>query len=73
VSKIVSIGLFYRPLAAKKQFLPVFWTSAFSDVASWRQSEKAECSAQLQTFPYLTHQTRFCILVPSWQNRAHKL
>ena len=24
------------------QFLPFFWTSAFSDVDSWRQSEKVE-------------------------------
>ena len=29
----------------------VFWTSAFSDVANWHQSQKA---AQLQTFPYQT-------------------
>ena len=35
----------------------VFWTSAFSDVANWQQSEKVEqlnTGAQLQTFPYPT-------------------
>ena len=43
VSKIVSMGFFYRPLAAKKQTIfSVFWTSAFSDVDSWRQSGKVE-------------------------------
>ena len=41
VSKFVSIGLFYRPLAAKKN-LCLFWNSAFSGVDSWRQSEKVE-------------------------------
>ena len=42
----VSIGLFCRPLAAKNpQFLPffaIFWTSAFSVVANWQQSDKVE-------------------------------
>ena len=42
----VSIGLFCRPVAAKKpQFLSfsaVFWTSAFSDVANCHQSQKVE-------------------------------
>jgi len=31
----------------------VFWT-AFCSVASWRQSEKVNTGAQLQTFPYPT-------------------
>ena len=42
----VSLGLFCRPLAAKTpQFLPyfaIFWTSAFSGVANWQQSDKVE-------------------------------
>ena len=46
VPNFVSIGLFYRPLAAKNlHFLPIFvifWTSAFSDVAKWQQSDKVE-------------------------------
>jgi len=46
VPNFVSIGLFCRPLAARKpQFLPylaIFWTSAFSGVASWQQSDKVE-------------------------------
>ena len=46
VPNFVSIGLFYRPLAAKKpQFLPyfaIFWNSAFSGVANWQQSDKVE-------------------------------
>jgi len=44
VPNFVSIGLFCRLLAAKN-FLPyfaTFWTSAFSGVASWQQSEKVE-------------------------------
>ena len=38
----VSIGLFCRPMAAKTPIFAIFWTSAFSDVDSWRQSEKVE-------------------------------
>ena len=43
----VSIGLFYCPLAAKNTNLCHLWTSAFSDVDSWRQFEKVEhgCTA----------------------------
>ena len=63
VPNFVSIGLFCCPLAAKKkQFLPhfaIFWTSTFSDVASWQQSEKIDhgCTTtnlRLQTFSYPT-------------------
>jgi len=39
---LVSIGLFCHPLLAKKTIFAVFWTSAFSDVASWQQSKKVE-------------------------------
>jgi len=46
VRNFVSIDFFCRPVVAKKtQFLPffvVFWTSAFSDVANWQQSDKVE-------------------------------
>jgi len=46
VPNFVSIGLFCRPLAAKNpQFLPIlviFWTLAFSVVATWQQSDKVE-------------------------------
>jgi len=58
VSNFVSIGLFRRPLAAKKIpiFLPyfaIFWTSAFSDVANSQQSDKKlNMVAQRQTSPY---------------------
>ena len=39
----VSIGLFWRSVRRKKnQFLPFFWTSAFSDVANCHQSQKVE-------------------------------
>jgi len=38
----------------KPQFLPFFWTSAFSGVANWQQSETVEDGTQLQTFPYPT-------------------
>jgi len=36
----------------KLQFFPVFWTSAFSNVANWQHSEKVARGAQLQAFPY---------------------
>ena len=52
VQNFVSIGLFCRPLAAKNTNFCRFWTSAFSGVVSWQQSEKVEHGAQLQTFPY---------------------
>jgi len=39
---IVWIGLFCRPLAAKSPNFAVFWTSAFTSVANWQQSEKVE-------------------------------
>jgi len=42
VSNFVSIGLFCRPLLAKNPIFAVFWTSAFSGVASSQQSEKVE-------------------------------
>jgi len=38
----VWIGFFCRPLAAKNPIFAVFWTSAFSAVANWQQSEKVE-------------------------------
>ena len=45
VSKFVSIGLFEKP-----QFC-LFWTSAFSDVDSWRQSEKVEYGCTTTNLP----------------------
>ena len=42
VTNLVTIGLFCRPLAAKSLNFARFWTLAFSDVANWHQSEKAE-------------------------------
>ena len=54
VPNFVSIGLFCRPLLATKPIFAVFWTSAFSGVAKWQQSEKVGQGAQLQTFPYPT-------------------
>jgi len=42
VPNFVSIGLFCRPLAAKNRNFCYFWTSAFSGVANWQQSEKVE-------------------------------
>jgi len=38
----------------KEQNFGVFWTSAFSGVVTWRQSEKAKHNAQLQAFSYQT-------------------
>ena len=43
VPNFVSIGLLCRPLLAiKPPIFSVFWTSAFSVVANWQQSEKVE-------------------------------
>jgi len=42
VPTFVLIGLFCRPLLAKNSNFAVFWTSAFSVVAGWQQSEKVE-------------------------------
>ena len=42
VPNFVSIGVFCRPLAVKTPNFCVFWTSAFSGVANWLQSEKDE-------------------------------
>ena len=51
----VSIGLFCRPLAAKTPqflpFLPFFWTSAFSDVANWHQSQEVEHGCTTTNIP----------------------
>jgi len=45
----VSIGLFYCPLLQKTPIFAIFCTWAFSDVDSWRQSEKVEhgCNTNL--------------------------
>jgi len=75
----VSIGLFCRPVAAKKKpIFAVFWTSAtvtlaISGVANWQQSEIVEHGSQLQTFAYPTVSKMFCTPTLSWRNRAHNL
>jgi len=54
----------------------VFWTSAFSVVANWQQSDKVEHGCTLHNYkpsPTQRHQNRFCTLTPSWRNCAHKL
>jgi len=47
----VSIGLFCCPLVAKTPIFAVFWTSAFSDVAIWQQSEKVEHGCTTTNLP----------------------
>jgi len=42
MQKFVSIGLFYRPLAAKNPKFCGFWTFSFCGVANWQQSEEVE-------------------------------
>jgi len=52
VPNFISIGLFCRPLAAKKTpIFAIFWTSAFSGVASWQQSEKDEHGCTTTNLP----------------------
>ena len=51
----ISIGLFCRPVVAKKpQFLPIFaifWASAFNVVANWQQSDKVEHECTTTNLP----------------------
>ena len=51
VPNFVSIGLFCRTLLVTYPIFAVFWTSAFSGVANWQQSEKVEygCTCLLYT------------------------
>ena len=55
VPNFVSIGLFCRPLAAKKTYFlsifAIFWTSAFSVVANWQQSDKVEHGCTTTNLP----------------------
>ena len=51
VPNFVSIGLFCRPLAAKTPIFAVFWTSAFSGVANWQQSDKVEHGCTTTNLP----------------------
>ena len=59
----VSFGLFCRPLATKNpEFLSYFaicWTSAFSGVANWQQSDKVEHRCTTTNLPYLTASKSF--------------
>ena len=52
VPNFVSIGLFCRPLAAKNPpIFVIFWTSAFSVVANWQQSDKVEHGCTTTNLP----------------------
>ena len=59
VSKFVSIGLFCRPLAAKKQFLPFFGLRHLVMSTVGGNLRKLNTGAQLQTFPYPTASQSF--------------
>jgi len=59
VCQISPLSVYSVALCEKLNFLRFFWTSAFSGVASWQQSEKVEHGAQLQTFPYPTASQSF--------------
>jgi len=52
VPNVVSIGLFCRPLLGKTPNFAVFWTSAFSVVANWQQSDKVGRGCTTANFPY---------------------
>ena len=51
VQSFVSIGLFCRPLLAKNPIIAVFWTSAFSIVTNWQQSDKVEHGCTTTNLP----------------------
>ena len=55
VSVVYSVALCWR----KTAIFTIFWTSAFSVVANWQQSDKVEHCAQLQTFAYPTASKSF--------------
>ena len=73
----VSIGLFCRPLAAINPKFCCFWTSAFSGVANWQQSEKVEhwctttlCLKKVPTIlpsVTLSNLSRFSKFVQCWK------
>jgi len=55
LDQFISVALRRR----KTPIFPIFWTSAFSGVDSWRNSEKVEHGAQPQTLPYPTASKQF--------------
>ena len=59
--KVSSRSVYFVALCwrKKKQFLPLFWTSAFSVVAIGNSLTKLNTGAQLQTFPYHTASKSF--------------
>jgi len=60
VSKFVSIGLFYRPLVAKKkQSLPFFGLRHLGMSTFGGNLRKMNTGAQLQTIPYPTASKSF--------------
>ena len=62
VPNLVKIGLFCRPLAAKSLNFARCWTSAFSGVANWHQSEIAEQGCKT-TNPPLSNSIKIVSLV----------
>ena len=69
---LVSIGVFCRPLLAKTPIFAVFWTSAFSVVASWQQSDNVEHGYTTTNIPQ-RYQHRSCTPATSWRNQAYNL
>jgi len=51
VQSFVSIGLFCRPLLAKNPTFEGFWTTVFTGVANWQQSEKVEDGCTTTNLP----------------------
>jgi len=71
-SKLVSIGILCCLWRRETQIFAIFWTSAFSDVDIWQQSEKVE-HRNYKPSPIQRHQNRISTPTPSWRNRANKL
>jgi len=65
---VYSVALCWR----KTPIFTVFWTSAFSVVASWQQSDKVEHGCTTTNLP-LPNGVYFCAPASSWRNRAHSL
>ena len=74
MSKYISIGLFYRPLAAKTPVFAVFGLRHLVMLTVGGNLIKLNTGAQhYKPSPIQRHQNHFCIPTSSWWNLAHKL
>ena len=71
--QILSRSVYSAPSGGERPQFCRFWTSAFSGVDIWQQSEKDEGGCTTTNLP-LSNGIKivtFCTPTPSWRNRAH--